>query len=193
MPPPSNKIVVDRRPDGLTLSVPAQGFGKGIPHLGRGSLVWCAGCVVRFVVLMEEGGPPVYLLANILALLLLLAIGIVGFLVAYNAGQNRAIFDIVADGGTSPGPLLPMTRRSLFITRQEQWNRKDIIEITVHAGKFRMKSRGRRSQLRMVVSASDGPPHVVKLLTFRDELDLSFVAATLRQALGLNSPPPMRS
>ena len=127
--PIGSDVTVDRRPDGIRLSVPPVGIWKGSKGLLLFSLVWNAMIMVFVVVIIlasvgvlddGDGDPPTWV--GLLFLLPFLAVGIAMLLGAINIGRRRAII-------ATKGQTLFVLRESIFGTTQKEWRAENLDEV----------------------------------------------------------------
>ena len=121
---------IERRPDGVTISVPPVGVVKGSHGLFAFGVLWSgfvglvvvAAVLAALGVLPVDGDPPSW--GTMLILLPFVAVGFGMLLAAINMGKRRA--ELV----TAHGRLL-VIRHSIFSTRQQEHAASSIEEIVV--------------------------------------------------------------
>jgi hypothetical protein len=184
-PPAGNNVLVDRQPDGVTLTVPPLGLHRGGGFLFWWTLLWNAFAVPftavvvyetaqgRFKINDEPAGNWGYLLP-----LPFLVAGIISLLIVLHLGRRRAALAVVGDR------LLAMSV-GLFETRQGEWQRDQLDDI--RAGPSGINQNG-RDLLELQILPRVGAKFA--LLGGRRDVELKWLAAVLRQELGLGSARP---
>ena len=178
--PADSDAVCELRPDGLSITIPPAGVRKGSKGLIGGAIVWNAivvGISVFFLLFQlgiiesKDGGDAPWFAWLILGLFL--AIGVWMLLAAINMGRRRAILDVVTD-------TLLLTRASMFQTRQAEFRADELKGIRVgHSGMSINDVPVQELQIYPITGKKVG------LLSQRDDDELKWIAAHLRQALNV--------
>ncbi len=179
--PATSRVVLDRHPDGVTLTVPPLGLRTALGGLifaglffaliGGAVTVMMIGALVRGNARFNPGVP-------VGAVFLLFGVGMV--LAAVQAGRKRAVLAVVGDRLLyfESGPLL---------SKRSEWTRDALRDIG-HGPSNVSVNKKPLPQLQIVLS--DGKN--VGVLTGRDETELKWIATVLRHALRLpHAPPPV--
>jgi len=184
--PSASKIVVEQRPDGLTLSVPPLGFFKGTDGLGYFSLLLFAFVIVSSIALIHNfRSTPHDRSAIILGLSIFWTAVLCIFLAALDLGHQHAIIDVIGAGIADD---LLLTRRSIFRCNQRHWSAGQIADIHVGTSTYSTRARGNLCRLEISLTGTHGRQgRTIALLTGRNPEELVWLAATLRRALGLDT------
>ena len=174
--PGGSDAVLDRRADGITISIPPAGVRKGSKGLFGFSILWNGFMVVFTLILtissvngQSGDGEAVWLMFAFTAVFW--AIGIAMLLAAINMGKRRAILDVV-------GETLLITRASLFGTKQREF-RADSVDRIV-AGPSGMEVND-VPVIELQVHPRGGKK--VGMLSQRSDDELEWIAAVLRAEL----------
>ncbi|MEZ6110957.1 MAG: hypothetical protein R3C99_08075 [Pirellulaceae bacterium] len=126
--PDDTTVVIDRRPDGITIDMPPVGVWKGSKGLMAFSIIWNVfiGLFVAFAVAAafgaveaEEKGPPWVIP---LALTPFVAVGVGMLLSSINSGRRRAMIATVGDA-------VLFVQTSIFGKKTREWQRQQLDEI----------------------------------------------------------------
>jgi len=187
--PAGTQVVLEKRPDGLTLIIPPTGVRKGdnLPLLIFGAMWLTIATVIAFTTLRDEGGESETAMQGIGAFIpIFYCIGLFIIAIAVYKGTRRAIIDVVGSAGHNVNSVpkeqrgLLVTRRSILGTKQHQWLGGDIESITV--GPSGAKTNG-RSLYQLKIHAADNKK--TGLFTGRDTDELRWIARVLCNALDI--------
>jgi hypothetical protein len=183
--PADSKIVVDRRPDGLTLTIPCAGLRSAALGMALFAIIWLGACIA-----MTLWGVHSHLSGDKL-LVYTGPFWAFGVLIVYSAvktARHRAIIDVIgkpgsrAAGAAASDPLLLLTERVFFRTHQYKWTRDQIAAVMVGASKIEMNERP-IPQLQIHLAQGQGK---VGRFTGRDEEELEWLAQVINLSLGLD-------
>jgi hypothetical protein len=177
-PPKGSQITIERFPDGLTIQIPAAGLWRGTHGLFAFALIW-NGFMTVFTVAMlgtffgagAMKDQAIWILPAVLSLFWLVGIGIL--LGSLNMGRRRAA--IAVTGGT-----LMVIQTGLFGSKQRDWPQGEVE--AVRAGPSGMTVN---DQPVLELQIFDGGASKLGLLAGRSDRELEWLAATLREALGV--------
>ena len=173
--PLESDVVREDRSDGVTLTVPPAGIGRGSKGLFAFSLVWCGFMAVfdGMLLLFARGGIGFMMLPFLAVSLLFWAIGIAMLLGAVNMGRRQAVFAVVGD------KLLAM-QTGIFGPTRHEWDKDEIVD--VRPGPSGMKVNN-HAVLELHIVQRHGKP--VGFLSGRDTQELAWLATVLRKSLGV--------
>jgi hypothetical protein len=176
--PIGSRVQVEDRVTGVRLIVPPAGLWRGSKGLFFFALMWC-GFMTVFTTLMitsglkTEGGSAVNVLFPILFVLGFWGIGIGLMAASINLGRRTATLEV-------GGGQLRIETKSLFGTKQWEWNREDLTAIRVDASSMEVNHR---PVIQLQIHPRAGKK--VGLLSGRDEDELRWMATRLRRALNV--------
>ncbi|MBN9118692.1 MAG: hypothetical protein J0I06_05970 [Planctomycetes bacterium] len=179
--PADSRVVLERHPDGVTVTVPPPGVWRASGGLlivgGIFSLVG-GGIVVNLLWLLWAnpgliGGEPVGVFFLLVGLALILA--------AVHYGRKRAVLAVVGDR------LLTFETGPLG-SRRREFGRAGLLDIACGPSNVSVNNKP-LPQLQIVPAHNN---QRVGMLTGRDEDELKWIATVLRQALGIPDVPPER-
>ncbi len=172
--PAGSTAVIERTPEGISISLSPMGFFKGSKGLGCFSILWL-GFVSIFAsvsVGMVVGGTPVLQALPFLGISTLFgAIGAGMFFAAVRSGKRRAVIDVV-------GEDLLITRQSTGAARTQSWHRSEIDRVVV--GKSGMEVND-VPVMELQIWPTGG--RKVGLFAERDDAELRWIAGEIRAAL----------
>lgn len=182
--PANSNIIVDRRADGLTLTLPPQGFKKGSKGLFGFAVIWNVFISIFIVVIIvqlvrgqplkSEDGDLISAWWGLLFMVPFIAVGVGVMLAAMNMAKRRAVIDVI-------GQTLLLTRQSIFRTKQEEWRADRIICVETGASGTEVNDRPiMELQIRL-----KGGKHV-GCLSQLDNDELDWLAAEINLALQLS-------
>ncbi len=181
LPQPSQSDVgIERRPNGLTLTIPPAGLWKGSKGLFVFSIAWNGFCLVFttflllavFGVVDGEGDPPTL---GLLFMIPFLAVGVATMIGAINMARRRAIIDVVGD-------TLLISRQSLFGTKQAEWPAHRIQSIKMGPSGTEINNV---PVMEFQVRPKDGKK--LGLLSQRGNEELRWIVSELNHALQIES------
>lgn len=178
--PAKSRCVLDVRDDGLTLTVPPVGVIKGSKGLFVFSLIWLAfiGVFIGFVIGLGElpslsGNDFFGSMLMLLMGLLFVGIGVAMLVFSINAGRRRAILDVV-------GSTLLISRQSIFGLKQDEIPADNIKRIRVGPSGAEVNNQ---PIMELQVHRNKGGK--LGMLSQLDDEDLEWIAAVMRNALGV--------
>ncbi|MFA6562002.1 MAG: hypothetical protein WCV00_08875 [Verrucomicrobiia bacterium] len=158
--PAGSNVTLEPQPDGFALTVPPTGIWRDNKALLIFGVIWWA------------------VVAAITGLLVLFFAGVVGVLaVAFRLGQRRATIHAMAD-------RLRIAHVGFFRARTQEWARDELAAICVGPSGVKVNDR---PVMELQVHPRAG--RKFGLLADRDVAELQWIAAVLRQALGVSSAP----
>jgi hypothetical protein len=178
-PPPGSRMTVERFPDGLTIQIPAAGFSgaKGILAFAvifNGVLAFItAMMLVIFLAGNLKHNGPIWVLPLILSFFWF--VGICFLLASLNMARRRAA--IACTGGT-----LMVIQTGLFGSKQRDFEPGDVAAVCVGPSGMTVNDVPIRE-----LQIFDGGADKFALLAGRSDAELDWLAAELRQALGVPS------
>jgi hypothetical protein len=176
--PADSPITIERFPDGLTITVPPAGLGKGTHGLFAFAILWNGFMGVFTPVLLigifrgkgvEQGAALIA--PAVLSLFWLVGIGIL--LGALNMGRRRAAIAVT-------GGALMVIQAGIFGTKQRQWAATEIRKIC--AGHSGMEVNDKPILELQIYGQGAGK---FGLLAGRADEELRWIASELRAALGV--------
>ena len=173
-PPVDAKSTLERRDDGLTITVPPSGLFRGTKGMGCFAVLWnlfVAGFITIMVVTTIRGNGPEWFVY--LFMIPFVAAGVGMGLLAANMGKRRAIIDVVGD-------TLLISRQGIFGARQHEWPAGDIAKIIVGPSGMEVNDK---PIYELQIHPRTGKK--VGLLGQLDEEELEWIALRLRRALGV--------
>jgi hypothetical protein len=179
--PAGSQIVVERFADGLTLQVPPAGLWRGTGGLFVFAILWNSIIGIITAVMLGAffgdamGDKSIWILPLFLSVFWLAGIGIL--LGSLNMGRRRAA--IAVTGGT-----LMVIQTGIFGSKQRDWPPGDVE--AVRAGPSGMTVN---DEPVLELQIFDGGAHKFGLLSGRSDAELRWLAAELRQALGVPDQP----
>lgn len=184
--PSESKIVVGRRPDGVTFEVPAAGLTRGSKGLFVFSLIWLAFSSI-FVVSMvlsalgwiEQNGEG-DLVSGFVIIGLFIMIGIAMLALSIHQGTRRATV------ATSHGMLM-IASTSLFTKSRRQWDEGAIARIDVGPSGFEVNDV---PMMQLQIHPTQGLKHGT--LTSLSNEELLWMADELRKSLAIVETPPIK-
>jgi len=186
--PAGSRVTCDHHADGLTLTVPPAGLRRGSKGLFGFALLWNGFMAVFTTIMvlamtgvmeMESNIDNVFGLIGAIAFVgLFWAIGIGLMLGAVNAGRRHAVLDVVGD-------TLLVYRRSIFGTKQREWNAHDISHIRIGPSGTEVNNR---PIMQLQIHPKSGKKYGLLSQTSDDEI--RWIAHELRQALRVPASPP---
>ncbi len=174
--PKKTRVLIDRRTDGLTLTVPPAGFFKGSKGLAVFAILWDAFVAVFFVI-AGIGGIAAGRFLPLLFVLPFAAAGVGITLLAVSMGKRKAILDVI---GPQPAAALLITRQGLFKTQQDELTTDRIKSIEVAPTGMEVNN--------VPVMALYVTPHegkAVKMLSHLGNDELDWLAALLRWEMSI--------
>lgn len=182
--PADTTLQLERRADGLTVTVPAAGVFKSKAGFFGFGLIWCAFMsLFTFMVFITgfkgEDGEPITHDAGGLALMigmfvLFWAVGIGMLLAGWNQGRRHSVIDVVGD-------TLLFTQVSLFGTREYEWRADQIKRLAWATSDIESNDE---PVMCLRIEPTEGKAR--KLLLERDDEELQWLAAVLRLELGIS-------
>jgi hypothetical protein len=177
--------VVERKPDGLTITVPPPGVVRGGGVLFWFALLWNL-AMVPFVIGFGAAALAGEAKFNdrpagpwaVLFLVPFVAVGVAFILIVIHLGRRRCAFAVVGD-------RLFVFSAGLRGGRRGEWSRSELTAIDTGPSTYTINNR---PVLELHIRPRAGPPWV--LLGGRDAAELRWIAVALRQALRLENPPP---
>lgn len=172
--PAGSRAVVDEDANGLTITLPPAGLGKGTKGMFAFAVIWClitAGVTAAFAVGFVNGqvDDGLWIVAAVLGLFWLLGVGML--LCSYQMGRRRAVLAVVG------GRLMVMQTGPLGSKRRE-WPWDEVARIAVGPSGMAVNDV---PVLELQIHAKAG--RKVGLLAGRDEAELHWLATRLRQRL----------
>lgn len=181
--PAGSTVQVERRDDGLTLTIPPAGLWKGSKGLFLFSILWNA-FVSVFVILMiltelgvvqsSDGDTPGII--GLLFMIPFIAVGVGTMLAAINMGRRKTIIDVVHD-------VLLISRKNIFGMKQHEWTAEQIESIEHGPSNMSVNDQPIYELQIHPVSGKK-----VGLLSERNDDELRWIVAELNQALNLRTP-----
>jgi hypothetical protein len=178
--PRESRVVTERHPDGVTMTVPALGLGKAT-----------GGLIIMSLFFMGIGG--IFLISTLVALFqpnpkmpigavipgaLFFVLGGILFVGSLNAGLKKVVLAVVRD-------RLFTFETGLFGSRRREFLRASLLDIACGPSNITVNKKPlHQIQIVALDRTRTG------LLTGRDETELRWIATVLRQALGMPSEPP---
>jgi hypothetical protein len=175
--PAGSQVIVERFADGLTLQVPPAGLWRGTQGLFVFAIIWNTIVTVITVVMLGvvfgngQGDNSLWILPLILSIFWAVGIGVL--LGAVNMGRRQAA--IAVTGGT-----LMVIQTGIFGSKQRDWPPGDVE--AVRTGPSGMTVNDKPV---LELQIFDGGAHKFGLLAGRRDDELRWMAAELRQALGV--------
>lgn len=182
--PPDSRCTLTYRPDGLTLAVPPSGYVGGARSLRWFSVIWLGLCGLMTAILLAaaigKGDPKA--LIGVAFMLVFWAVGLFTLILARTLARRQAIFDVVLPaGGGDRGTLLVTHQSPISGLKQRDW---PVVSLkTVRVGDSGMQVNNRDILELQIVPGRGGKKGY---LAGRDEAELRWIAAILRQAMGLS-------
>ncbi|MDX1945850.1 MAG: hypothetical protein SFU86_10675 [Pirellulaceae bacterium] len=185
LPPPTrpenSRIELEQVDGGLSIRVPPAGLWKGTSGLFFFSLLW-NGFMTMFTTLAafalfnnQRPGDDAWLIGGFVSLFWLIGIGLL--LAALNMGSRKAGL-AVADG------TLLVLQTGFFGRQQREWPPGEVAAIRLGSSGIEVNGQ---PVLQLQIHGREGKP--CGLLTGRDAAELAWIAAELRQALGVPEYP----
>ena len=173
--PPGSDVIVERREDGVTLSVPPAGIMRGSKGLFLFSIFWngLIGLFALLLILAALGvidTPQRVPWVGLLFLLPFVAVGIGTLLAAINMGIRTTA--VATSGG-----LLFVARTGLFGKKTQSWSPSELLRIVVANSGMAVNDQPIKE---LQIHGSIGK---VGILCERPEMELRWIAAELNQAL----------
>ena len=179
--PPDSRVVVEKHPDGVTLTVPALGiwrFGAGLIVLGL--IFAVVGAIVTVGALRPMFQPNAKAPSGAIyggGVFFCIGVGMIA--ITIHVGSKKCVLAVVGD------QLLTFETGPLG-SRQREFTRDELLDIDCGRSNITVNKRPlMQLQIRM-----HGRRPLVGMLTGRDEIELKWIATVLRQALGISSVPP---
>ncbi len=185
--PASSRALVQRRADGVTVTVPPLGLrhGPARPFLFI-SLIWCGlVTLISLAALLSDAKPPdkggqeMPDWGGLIVFGLSASAGIALLLTTINLGRRQAVLAVAGDE-------LHILQTGLFGTSRQQWPRQQVFDVRVGPSKINM-NRQPLPELQILPHLGEGKKF--GLLAGRDEAELRWLATLLRQALGVVLSP----
>jgi hypothetical protein len=174
--PAGSTAVLERTPEGVSISLSPMGFFKGSKGLGCFSILWL-GFVSIFgsvsVGIAVNGGSILSALPFLGVSTLFGAIGLGMFFAAVRSGRRRAIIDVV-------GEDLLITRQSTGAPKTQSWHRSEIDRVVVGKSGTEINDV---PVMELQIWPAGGKK--VGLFAERDDAELRWIAGEIREALGL--------
>jgi hypothetical protein len=174
--PAGSTAVIERTPEGVSISLSPMGFFKGSKGLGCFSILWL-GFVSIFgsvsVGIAVNGGSILNALPFLGVSTLFTAIGLGMFFAAVRSGRRRAIIDVV-------GEDLLITRQSTGAPKTQSWHRSEIDRVVVGKSGTEINDV---PVMELQIWPAGGKK--VGLFAERDDAELGWIAGEIRAALGL--------
>lgn len=170
--PPTTDVVADDQAPGVTLTVPAAGWGKGSKGLFGFGVIWNGFLVVFTALTVPEilaGGVP-GLVLGLLGTFWAVGIGVI--LGALNMGLRTAVLAVADD-------RLTIEQRGLIGTKRRVWARHQVETICTGTSGLEV-NRVPILELQVI----DTSNRKVGLLAGRDQGELEWMASELSRALG---------
>ena len=179
--PAESPIIVDHHDGGVTLNIPPAGIRAGSKGLFVFGLIWCGfmSIVTTMVFVLDSGLKGGMFIVSCMFIAAFWAIGGSMLVGAINMGRRRAILDIVAGAN---GPTLLITRQNIFGTRQQDLHRNQITAIRVGNSGMEVNNVPVKN---LHIYPRQGK--TIGLFSGRDNQELRWLAAMLRQGLGVGS------
>jgi hypothetical protein len=183
--PPATDIVAQSLANGIGLSVPPAGLVRGSKGLFVFAIIWLAFCALIFGVMgvaamkgdPKGDAPPMAVFAFAAVFI---AIGVGMLIGAINMGTRRALIAVT-------GGALTIRRIGLRKTREWRFDRGEVA--AVRMGRSGMEVND-KPVMELQIVCKDGKK--VGFLSQRNEGELLWIAAVLRQALDVRAEPPAR-
>jgi hypothetical protein len=183
--PPKTDIVIQQLANGIGLSVPPAGLVRGSKGLFVFAIIWLAFCALIFGVMgvaamkgdPKGDAPPMAVFAFAAVFI---AIGVGMLIGAINMGTRRALIAVT-------GGALTIRRIGLRKTREWRFDRGEVA--AVRMGRSGMEVND-KPVMELQIVCKDGKK--VGFLSQRNEGELLWIAAGLRQALDVRAEPPAR-
>lgn len=179
--PSVSTAVLERTPEGASITLPPMGFFKGSKGLGCFSILWLA-FVSIFAVLsvgmIVKSQPFLHVLPFAGVSTLFGAIGVGMFYAAVRSGRRTAVIDVV-------GPDLLITLQSTGAPKAHAWTRAEIDRVVVGKSGVEINET---PVMELQIWPVEGKK--VGLFAERSDDELRWIAWEIRAALGLDARPP---
>lgn len=175
--PAASRTIVERYREGPTFTVPPAGIWKGSKGLFFFSIIWLGmsmGIAGTMTVASLRGGSVFDALVPAAFLLVFSGIGVAMLLGSINMGRRKAILDVARTE-------FIVSRQSIFGIKQHQWSREDLKSILVAPSGTVVNGRPI-----MCLKIEPRGGTALKMLSQLDDNELEWLAAELREALGLS-------
>jgi hypothetical protein len=173
-PPPDTRVVIERCPDGVTLTIPPAGIWYGSKGLFPFGLIWSLIVGVMSAVLLMSGKPIEHNAWVAYATLIVFSlVGVGALMQAIQMGRRRAVFAVVGD-------RLLVLQTGPFSKKRWEWGRGDLHD--VRTGPSGMAVNG-VPVIELQVAPRTGSK--VGFLAGHDEEELRWVATEVRRSFAL--------
>ncbi len=178
--PADSDILLEAAADNVVLTIPPPGVWRGGKGMLIFGLIWCGFMVVFTGFSIFTGETP----GDVASWPLWLFIGgfwLIGIAIlagAINMGQRRAVFTVRADG-------LSVVQTGLFGVKRAEWSSNQITAVVIGPSGMEVNEV---PILELQIHPRTG--RKTGFLAGRNDAELQWLAAVLRQALGVSSTPP---
>jgi hypothetical protein len=178
--PPTSRVVAERHPDGVTMTVPPLGLRKANGGLILMGLLFTAiGGFILVGSLVQLFLPNAKVaLGAVIPGAVFFIVGSVFFITSLNTGLKKVVVAVVGD-------RLLTFETGLFGSRRREFTRAGLLDIACRPSNVSVNNKP-LPQIQIVTLDKSK----TGLLTGRDEPELMWIATVLRHALGLPSEPP---
>lgn len=178
--PTASRIVLERHPDGVTVTVPPRGIWRATGGFVLIGVIFSliGGGIVASIVVRLFGPNPRWVGAEPVGIIFLL-VGIGLLLTAVHLGRKRTVLAVVGDR------LLTFETGPLG-SRRREFARVELLDIACGPSNFKVNNKP-LPQLQIVRAADKVP---VGMLTGYEEAELLWLATVLRQSMGIPSEAP---
>lgn len=179
--PINTRVQIEKRPDGVTVTVPPGGFSRGGSFLVFGTIWLGITGTITFAAVSSPGasGPPLLFIVPFMSVFWLIGLGLV--LGALRAMRLRYIIDVIGTRGDERQTLV-LTKGGLFRTTQREWKTGELAAIRVGPSSTSVNNKP-LPELRILLQ---GTEHCGAMAGAAAD-ELQWVAWELRQATG--APP----
>jgi hypothetical protein len=180
--PSATDVQHEEHADGVTFVIPPLGIRKGSKGLFIMSLILMALSLVLFSLFLlleiQQQADLPYLMP-----ILVLLTGFVLFLVSVNVARRRAAIAVVGD-------RLMVMRSGLFGSGRREWDRSQLLDIRLGPSGLTRQNKTKNEQvLQLQIVTQDGKRY--GMLTGREDAELEWIGAVLRQRLRLTGERPL--
>jgi hypothetical protein len=179
--PADSRAVVEKHPDGVTITLPAMGIWRssgGVIFVGLLFAIVGGALTVGALMPMFRANPKPFG-SEIFVGLIFLCIGVGAMIGTIHAGLKKCVLAVVGNRFLTfeTGP---------FGSRRREFTRDELLDIDCGPSNVTVNKR-RLPQLRIWMLGRTPP---VGMLTGRDEIELQWIATVLRHSLGISGVPP---
>jgi hypothetical protein len=170
--PAGSRVVVEEAADGVTITLPPAGLGKGTKGLFPFAILWClitAGITTAFTVGKLDDG----LWIAVVVLTVFWIVGIWTLLAGFQMGRRRAVLAVVGD-------RLLVLQTGPLGSKQREWSRAEVERVAVGPSGMAVNDV---PVLELQIHPKGGK--TFGLLAGRDESELQWLATRLRRAFEL--------